>query len=81
MMFSSKVENSQQPSFRRKPESRHFEVLRKHWIPVFTGMMTFDEVVKYEDTLRQISPYLPFGCIFVQQVESLLEAVVVDQAV
>ena len=56
-------------------------MLQKHWIPVFTGMTTFDEVVKYEDTLRQISPYLPFGCIFVQQVESLLEAVVVDQAV
>ena len=49
-MLSSKVENSQQQSFRRKPESRHFEVLRKHWIPVFTGMTTFDEVVSFEAT-------------------------------
>ena len=42
-MLSSKVENARQSSFRRKPETRNFKVLQKHWIPVFTGMTTFDE--------------------------------------
>jgi len=46
MILSSKVENAQQQSFQRKLESRYFNVLQKHWIPVFTGMTTFDEVVK-----------------------------------
>ena len=49
-----KVRNVRQPSFRRKPESRYFEWLQKHWTPVpvpdsdpgFTGVTTFDEVVK-----------------------------------
>jgi len=46
MTIWQEVRNVRQPSFRRKPESRYFEWLQKHWTPVFTSVTTFDEVVK-----------------------------------
>jgi hypothetical protein len=47
-MFSSKVKNAQESSFRWKPESRDFKALQKQWTPVFTGVTTFYENIKLD---------------------------------
>ena len=36
------------PSFRQKPESRLFSQLQTIWTPVFTGVTTFYEDIKFD---------------------------------
>ena len=47
LMNSQKVGKHHFPSFRRKPESSLFNQLRRAWTPVFTGVTTFYEIVKF----------------------------------
>jgi hypothetical protein len=47
LMNSQKVGFPALPSFRRKPESSIFRWLHIAWSPVFTGVTTFYETVKF----------------------------------
>ena len=48
---SQKVGNRHFPSFRRKPESSLFSSLQRFWTPVFTGVTTFYETLKFVTSL------------------------------
>jgi len=41
------------PSFRRKPESSYFQYLKILWTPVFTGVTTFYENIKFDDLVKR----------------------------
>jgi len=43
-------------SFRRKPESSVFRKLRKGWTPVFTGVTTFCETIRFGQAVRRRVP-------------------------